>query len=85
MQTPITVGNKRDRYGKAQHNCVRLTISKELPASFRLPGKQPINEQVFYALLSSFLQDLARSGVAVCGGPVVTPLAGRNENIGPRN
>jgi len=85
MQTPITVGNKRDRAGKAQHNSVRLTISKELPASFRLPGKQPINEQVFYALLSSFLQDLTKSGVAVCGGPVVTPLAGRTENIGPRN
>jgi hypothetical protein len=85
MQTPITVSNKRDRSGKPQHNCVRLTISKELPASFRLPGKQPINEQVLYALLSNFLQDLTKGGVAVCGGPVVQPLAGRTENIGPRN
>src|SRR5438067_6316195 len=36
MQTPITLGNKRDRGGRPQHNSVRLTISKELPASFRL-------------------------------------------------
>src|ERR1700689_2978010 len=41
MQTPISVANKRDRGGKAQPNSVRLHISKELPASFRLPGKQP--------------------------------------------
>ena len=68
MQTPMTVGNKRDRGGKAQHNSVRLTISKELPASFRLPGKQPINEQVFYHLLTNFLQALTKNGVAVCGG-----------------
>jgi hypothetical protein len=85
MQTPMTVGNKRDRGGKAQHNCVRLTISKELPASFRLPGKQPINEQVFYHLLTNFLQALMKNGVAVCGGPGVQPLAGRTENVGPRN
>jgi hypothetical protein len=85
MQTPITVGNKRDRGGKAQHNSVRLTIAKELPASFRLPGKQPINEQVFYHLLTSFLQALTKNGVAVCGGPGVQPLAGRTEHVGPRN
>jgi hypothetical protein len=85
MQTPITVGNKRDRSGKPQHNSVRLTIAKELPASFRLPGKQPINEQVFYHLLTNFLQALTKNGVAVCGGPGVQPLAGRSENVGPRN
>jgi hypothetical protein len=85
MQTPMTVSNKRDRGGKAQHNSVRLTISKELPASFRLPGKQPINEQVFYALLYNFLLALTKSGVAVCGGTVVQPLAGRTEPVGPRN
>ena len=76
---------KRDRGGKAQHNSVRLTISKELPASFRLPGKQPINEQVFYHLLTNFLQALTQNGVAVCGGPGVQPLAGRTETVGPRN
>jgi hypothetical protein len=85
MQTPITVGNKRDRGGRAQHNSVRLTIAKELPASFHLPGNQPINEQVFYHLLSKFLEALTKNGVAVCGGGVVQPLAGRTESIGPRN
>ena len=28
---------------------------------------------------------LTKTGVAVCGGPVVQPLAGRTEGIGPRN
>src|SRR5881398_613662 len=55
MQTPIGLANKRDRGGKAQRNSVRLTISKELPITFRLPGKQPLTEQVFYVLLSNFL------------------------------
>src|SRR5450432_1365684 len=50
MQTPIAIANKRDRQGRSQANSVRLRISKELPATFRLPGKQPITEQVFYAL-----------------------------------
>ena len=85
LQTPITVANRRDRSGKAQPDAVRVSIARELPASFRLPGKQPINEQVFYALLFNFLQALMRTGVAVCGGSVVQPLAGRTERIGPRN
>jgi hypothetical protein len=85
MQTPITVGNKRDRGGRAHLNAVRLTIAKELPASFHLPGNQPINEQVFYHLLSKFLEALTKNGVAVCGVGVVQPLAGRTESIGPRN
>src|SRR5690348_16875373 len=65
MQTPITLANKRDRGGRAQRNSVRLSISKELPADFRLPGKQPLTEQVFYHLLMTFLQALMVSGVAV--------------------
>jgi len=85
MQTPMTLANRRDRSGKAHLSSVRLSISKELPASFRLPGKQPLTEQVFYALLFNFLSALTRSGVAVCGGPVVQPLAGRTESVGPRN
>jgi hypothetical protein len=85
MQTPITISNKRDRGGKAQPNCLRLTIAKELPATFRLPGKQPITEQVFYTLLLNFLQALMKNGVAVCGGPAVQPLAGHTESIGPKN
>ena len=39
MQTPIHLANKRDRSGHASRNAVRLVISKELPANFRLPGK----------------------------------------------
>src|SRR5258706_14841657 len=45
MQTPIGLANKRDRSGHASHNSVRLTIAKELPATFRLPGNQPLTEQ----------------------------------------
>lgn len=85
MQTPISVSNRRDRSGKSQANSVRVRISKELPVTFRLPGKQPITEQVFYALFGNFLQALTKTGVAVCGGPVVQPLAGRGEGVGPRN
>src|ERR1700709_667944 len=40
MQTPISVANKRDRSGRNVFNSLRLRISKEIPASFRLPGKQ---------------------------------------------
>ena len=85
MQTPMTLANKRDRGGKPQHNSVRLAISRELPASFRLPGQQSLTEQVFYNLLFNFLSALTRTGVAVCGAGVVQPLAGRTESVGPRN
>src|SRR6201991_3571556 len=37
MQTPLILANKRDRGGKAHRNSVKISISKELPASFRLP------------------------------------------------
>ena len=85
MQTPISLANKRDRVGKAQPTSVRLSISKELPATFRLPGKQPLTEQVLYNLLYNFLSALMKTGVAVCGGTAVQALAGRTEGIGPRN
>ena len=85
MQTPLTVANKRDRAGRANRSSVRLGISKEMPADFRLPGKQPLTEQVFYSLLFSFLTALTKTGVAVCGSGVVQPLAGRTETVGPRN
>src|SRR6266851_2691905 len=55
MQTPMTLANKRDRGGKPHRNSVRLGIAKELPATFRLPGKQALTEQVFYHLLLNFL------------------------------
>ena len=85
MQTPITLANKRDRGGRAQLNAVRLSIAKELPATFRLPGKQPLTEQVFYALLLDFLNALFKTGVAVCGGGAIQPLAGRTETVNSRN
>jgi len=84
MQTPMTLANKRDRGGKAHPNAVRLIISKELPATFRLPGNQPLTEQVFYNLLVGFLNALTHTGVAVCGSGAVEPLSGRTEAPGPR-
>lgn len=85
MQTPLFLANKRDRSGRALSQSVRLSISKELPATFRLPGKQALTEQVFYSLLFNFLSALAQTGVAVCGTGVIRPLAGRTETIGVRN
>ena len=85
MQTPITLANKRDRGGKAHSQAVRLSISKELPASFRLPGNQPLTETLFYHLFFNFLNGLTKTGVAVCGLGGVTPLAGHTESIGSRN
>ncbi len=85
MQTPLSLANKRDRSGRPLQQAVRLSISKELPASFRLPGKQPLTEQVFYSLLFNFLTALAQTGVAVCGSGAVRPLAGRTETVGVRN
>lgn len=85
LQTPITIANLRDRNGRTLPNSVRLQIAKELPATFRLPGKQPVTEQMVYAVLYNLLNALLNVGVGVCGGPVVRPLAGRTENIGARN
>lgn len=85
MQTPVAIANQRDRSGRVQQAGVRVRISKELPSSFRLPGRQPISEQVVYAILFNLLTALMKSGVAVCGSAVVQPLAGRSEGVGARN
>src|SRR5579862_1483268 len=85
MQTPLSLANKHDRSGKPQRHAVRLAIAKELPASFRLPGKQALTEQVLYHLLFNLLKALTETGVAVCGSDVVQPLAGRTESIGVKN
>jgi len=85
LQTPMSLANQRDRAGRALPHAVRLQITKELPGSFRMPGRQPINEQVIYAILFNFLNALLNTGVGVCGGPGVKPLAGRTEHIGHRN
>ena len=79
MQTPLSIANKQDRSGKTEGQSLHMTISKELPVSFRMPGKQPITEQVVYALLYNFLSALTKTGVAVCGGPGIRPLVGRTE------
>jgi hypothetical protein len=84
LQTPIQLANHRDRAGHLLPNSIRLQINKELPAGFRLPGKQPVNEQVLYGLLFNFLTALTNGGVGVCGASVVKPLAGRNEGLSTR-
>jgi hypothetical protein len=85
MQTPMSLANRRDRGGRAYPQAVRLSIAKELPATFRLPGKQALTEQVFYSLLFNFLTALGQTGVAVCGSGAIRPLAGRTETVGVRN
>jgi len=85
LQTPLSVAIQRDSSGKAISNALRLQIRKELPASFRLPGKQPVTEQMVYAVVYNFLNALLNTGVGVCGGSVVKPLAGRTEHVGARN
>jgi hypothetical protein len=85
LQTPISLANRKDNRGNAVPTAVRLQISKELPASFRLPGKQPVTEQMVYAVLFNLLNALLSTGVGVCGGGVIKPLAGKTEGIGTRN
>ena len=85
LQTPLSLANHRDRSGRPIPNAVRVQIAKELPGTFRMPGRQPVNEQVVYAVFFNLLNALLNTGVGVCGGPTVKPLAGRSENIGPKN
>jgi hypothetical protein len=85
LQTPLWLANSRDRSGRALPHAVRLQIAKELPNTFRMPGRQPVTEQVVYAVLFNLLNALLNTGVGVCGGPTVKPLAGRTENFGPKN
>ncbi len=84
LQTPMSLANQRDRSGRALPGAIQLQISKELPVSFRMPGKQPVTEQVVYAVLYNLLNALLNTGVGVCGGPIVKPLAGRTERNGTR-
>ena len=85
LQTPISLANQKDRTGRTLPHAIRLQITKELPASFRLPGKQAVTEQMVYAVLYNLLNALLNTGVGVCGGNIVKPLAGRTESIGVRN
>lgn len=84
LQTPLSIANCRDEDGRLKQ-ALRISITKELPAGFHLPGQQTVNEQVVYALLYNVLTALRNAGVAVCGGPVVVPLSGRTERTGARH
>ena len=85
LQTPISVANSRDRSGRTVPHSVRLQVMKELPASFRMPGKQPVTEQIVYAVLFNLMNALMNVGVGVCGNGIVKPLAGRTEHVGSRS
>lgn len=85
LQTPMSLANQKDRSGRMLPGSVQVQIAKELPVSFRMPGKQPVNEQMVYAVLYNLLNALLNTGVGVCGGSIVKPLAGRTESIGTRN
>jgi len=85
LQTPLSLANQKDKSGRTSPHAVRVQITKELPGSFRMPGRQLVTEQVVYAVLFNLLSALMNTGVGVCGGPIVKPLAGRTENVGSRN
>jgi hypothetical protein len=84
LQTPVTLANCRDKDGRLLQS-VRVSIAKELPAGFQVPGQQTVSEQVVYGLFYNLLKALRTTGVAVCGGPVVVPLIGRAERGAVRN
>src|SRR5690349_22342257 len=65
LQTPLWLANQFDRSGRALPHAVRLLIAKELPATFRMPGRQPVTEQVVYAVLVNLLYALLNTGVGV--------------------
>jgi hypothetical protein len=84
LQTPIHLGNLRDNRGRPLSQSIRLQISKEIPLGLKIAGRQQVNEQVVYGVLASFLAALLQTGVAICGGAVVRPLAGRTEDLPAR-
>jgi hypothetical protein len=85
LQTPLSLANQRDRAGRTIPQAVRIQVAKELPGTFRMPGRQPVTEQVVYAILFNLMNALLNTGVGVCGNGVVKPLAGRTEHGGQRN
>jgi hypothetical protein len=85
LQTPISMANLRDPKGRPLQNAIRVQIQKELPVSFRMPNKSPLNEQMVYAVLYNLLNALVNHGVGVCGAGVVKPLAGRTDTPGSKN
>jgi len=85
LQTPLSVANVRERDNRPLPRALRLSVMRELPVNFRLPGRQPVTEQVVYALVYNFLNALLNVGVGVCGKGCITPLAGRTETAGPKS
>src|SRR5438477_10619707 len=67
LQTPLSLANQRDKTGRALPHAVRLQIAKELPGTFRMPGRQPVTEQVTYAVLFNLHNALFNTGLAVWG------------------
>jgi hypothetical protein len=85
LQTPIHVANVKDSSGRPLPNAIRLQIAKELPAGFRIAGRQQVSEQAIYSTFANLLAALLETGVAICGGSVVRPLVGRVKNLAGRN
>jgi hypothetical protein len=79
LQTPIALANVYDRKGNLVLHALRVNIAKELPVRFKLPGRVGVSEQVMYQVLYNFLHALQNTGVGLCGGPSVKPLAGRQD------
>jgi hypothetical protein len=80
LQTPLAIANIRDMQGKVLPNALRIHILKELPVRYRLPGRQPITEQVVCGLLHNLLLALTKIGVGICGGRSIVALTGRHED-----
>ncbi len=85
LQTPIAIANIRDKRGNLLQNGLRMHISKELSANFKLPGRVAVNEQMIYQVFYNLLHALQNVGVGLCGGPSVRALAGRGENAALRS
>lgn len=77
LQTPFTVANSLDVSGRPHPRALKVQVRRELPVSFRMPGRQAVSEKVLYGVLFNFLGALQQTGVGVCGQGVVKPLAGR--------
>ena len=75
LQTPLVVSNCK-KGTEVDRQRLRISVSTELPAGFRLPGKRGLSEQVVYAMLYNFLSALKSTGVALCGTKGVRPLNG---------
>ncbi len=75
LQTPILLANTFDG-NKILRDSVKLTLTTELPAGFRLPGRRSLTEHVVYTLLYNLLTALRDTGVAICGKSGIRPLTG---------